>query len=129
LLLVDDDEEFLEILVRRFQRRGLSVASATSVPAALDAVGGNDFHVAIVDRSLAGMDGMDLMVRLRERQPGMQVILLSGHSDEAAIALARSRGAFDYLVKPCSLADLEAAVANAYQRMRDDVASEYRPDD
>lgn len=115
LLLVDDDEEFLEILVRRFRRRGMSVEPATSAQAAIEAAQQHGFQVAIVDRSLAGHDGVDLMVRLREQLPELRVILLSGHGDAQSVAEARDRGAFDYLVKPSSLADLEAAVARAQQ--------------
>lgn len=115
LLLVDDDEEFLEILVRRFRRRGMLVASATTAQAAIEAAEQHGFKVAIVDRSLPGEDGVELMIRLREQRPELRVILLSGHGDAQSIAYARDRGAFDYLVKPSSLADLEAAVARAYQ--------------
>ena len=113
LLLVDDDEEFLEIVARRFVRRGMMVTVATSLQATIDVASRQSFHVAIIDRSLAGQDGIQLMVRLRERSPQLQVIMLSGHGDAEIIAYARDRGAFDYLVKPSSLADLEAAVAKA----------------
>lgn len=115
LLVVDDDEEFLEILVRRFRRRGMAVEPATSAQAAIEAAQQHGFQVAIIDRSLAGQDGVQLMVRLREQLPELRVILLSGHSDAQAIAYARDRGAFEYIVKPSPLADLEAAVARAHQ--------------
>jgi DNA-binding NtrC family response regulator len=118
LLLVDDDEEFLEILCRRFRRRGLLVASAIDPQAAIEAASRETFHVAVVDRSLPGQDGVDLMLRLIDRHPQLRVILLSGHGDEEAIAQARNRGAFEYLVKPCAFADLEAAVTRAYQASR-----------
>lgn len=115
LLVVDDDEEFLEILVRRFRRRGVAVEPATSAQAAIEAAQQHGFQVAILDRSLAGQDGVELMVRLREQLPELQVILLSGHSDAQSIAYARDRGAFEYLIKPSPLAELEAAVARAHQ--------------
>jgi ActR/RegA family two-component response regulator len=115
VLLVDDDEEFLEIVARRFVRRGMVVALATSAEATIEATSRQSFHVAVIDRSLAGQDGVQLMVRLRERLPELRVIMLSGHGDAEAIAYARDRGAFDYLVKPSSLADLEAAVAKAHR--------------
>ena len=115
LLLVDDDEEFLEILVRRFVRRGLQPTGATSPQSALAAALEKKFDVAILDRSLPGLDGLELMVRLKQAQPDLRVILLSGHGDKQAITQARDCGAFDYLVKPCSLVELETAVANAYQ--------------
>lgn len=118
LLLVDDDEEFLDILARRFHRRGLSVKSACSVQAAVEAAEQHVFQVAVVDRSLPGLDGLELMDRLRERTPDLRVIVLSGHGDAQAIAHARQRGAFEYLVKPSPLADLEAAVTRAYHAQR-----------
>ncbi|HWB11745.1 MAG TPA: response regulator [Pirellulales bacterium] len=118
LLLVDDDEEFLEILDRRFKRRGLFVASAIDPQSAMEAASQGAFHVAVVDRSLPGQDGVELMLRLLDRHPQLRVILLSGHGDEETIAHARGRGAFDYLVKPCSFADLEAAVTRAYDASR-----------
>ncbi|HET6881617.1 MAG TPA: response regulator [Pirellulales bacterium] len=114
LLLVDDDEEFLEILVRRFSRRGMQVASASSAQAAIESASRHRLHVAVIDRSLPDQDGVDLMTDLHRHHPALRVILLSGHGDEPDIASARSRGAYDYLVKPCSLADLEAAVTKAY---------------
>ena len=115
LLLVDDDEDFLEILARRFVRRGLQPASASDPQAAIDAASRHKFDVAVLDRSLPGQDGLELMQRLKAVQPELRVILLSGHGDPRSIAQARDGGAFDYLVKPCSLAELETAVTNAYQ--------------
>ncbi|HUY91585.1 MAG TPA: response regulator [Pirellulales bacterium] len=115
LLLVDDDEEFLEILVRRFVRRGMQTTGATNPQSAMQAVQEQKFDVAILDRSLPGEDGLELMLRLKECQPELRVILLSGHGDKQAVTQARDGGAFDYLVKPCSLADLETAVRSAYQ--------------
>jgi DNA-binding NtrC family response regulator len=115
LLLVDDDEEFLDILVRRFARRGVQAIGASCPESALEAANRHRFDVAILDRTLPGQDGLELMQRLKECQPELRVILLSGHGDKQAIAQARAVGACDYLVKPCSLADLEAAVSNAHQ--------------
>jgi DNA-binding NtrC family response regulator len=115
LLLVDDDEEFLEIVARRFRRRGMLVTSATNARSAIEAAERHGFQVAIVDRSIGGEDGIALMTRLREQLPQLRVIMLSGHGDAQGIACARDRGAFDYLLKPSPLADLEAAVARAYQ--------------
>ena len=115
LLVVDDDEEFLEILVRRFRRRDVRTAAAATPEAAVEAAEGQEFHVAIVDRSLPGQDGLELMLLLRDRQPKLRVILLSGHGDERHVNEGLDRGAFEYLVKPCSLADLEAAVRRAFQ--------------
>lgn len=126
LLLVDDDEEFLEIVVRRFVRRGLSVVAAGHPQAALEAAAGRNFHVAIVDRTLPGGDGLHLMAQLKGFHPHLQVIVLSGRADGESARAARDRGAFEYLVKPCSLAELEATVQRAFERTCEQGTSECR---
>lgn len=113
LLLVDDDDEFLEIVNRRFTRRGAKTVAVDNPQAAIEAAQAARFHVAIVDRTLPGQDGVQLMETLKAQQPEIRVIILSGHGDEQSIAEAQRAGVFEYLVKPCSLADLEMAVARA----------------
>lgn len=113
LLLVDDDDEFLEIVNRRFTRRGATTVAVDNPAAAIEAARTAKFHVAIVDRTLPGQDGVRLTETLKAQQPEIRVIMLSGHSDEQSVAEARRAGVFEYLVKPCALADLETAVARA----------------
>lgn len=117
LLLVDDDEEFLEIVNRRFMRRGLATAAVANPTAAIEAVQDRKFHVAVIDRTLPGQDGIELMTQLKAHAPEIQVIILSGHSDARGIEMAQQAGAFEYLVKPCSLAELETAVTRACEAM------------
>ena len=110
ILLVDDNTEFLEVLERRFKRRGFDVVACADAATALEAAAIGKLNVAIIDRSLRGGDGIGLLKELKQVNVDLAVIILSGNSDRRTVRLAIDSGAFDYLVKPCSLADLEAAV-------------------
>jgi ActR/RegA family two-component response regulator len=113
LLIVDDDEEFLEILQRRFSRRGFNVVACASFADAVDAAGKLRFNAALVDRTLPGANDLDLVTKLKALDADLPLIVLSGWSGPAFVAEARLAGACDYLAKPCSLGDIEAALQQA----------------
>jgi DNA-binding NtrC family response regulator len=113
ILLVDDNAEFLEVLERRFARRGFAVFARADAAGALAAVERHHLDVAIIDRQLRGGDGIELLKALKQQQPDLAVIILSGSSDRPTARRALDCGASDYLSKPCSLIDLEAAVRRA----------------
>jgi DNA-binding response OmpR family regulator len=120
LLIVDDDDEFLEILKRRFSRRGFVVTACNNCCDALEIAARQRFDAAVVDRSLHGTTGAELVRQLKASDPGLPIIVLSGWSGAEYDTEARRAGASDYLSKPCSLGDLEAAI----QRVLRDHATE-----
>jgi DNA-binding response OmpR family regulator len=69
--------------------------------------------VAVVDMRLPGIDGLEVLRRLRHMSPATEVIMATAHDSVAAAAEARKRGAFDYLSKPVDLDALRAVVADA----------------
>ena len=105
ILWVDDDLEFVEVLARRFKRRGARVRICGSAEDCLDAVGNDPPDVVVTDRMLGGYDGLRLVSRLREESPELAVIMLSGYSDEASIREAMNAGVTEYLAKPVPLAE------------------------
>ncbi len=113
LLIVDDDDEFLEILERRFSRGGFAVSACANFADALEAAGNQRFDAAIVDRAVPGGGDLELVAKLRAIASALPVIVLSGSVGPGFVAEAKSAGACDYLTKPCSLADIEAAVRHA----------------
>ncbi len=113
LLLVDDNSEFLEVLERRFRRRGFAVTACTNEEAALAAARAGRLDAALIDRNLRATDGIELLKRLKQEQPEMAVIVLSGSSDAGAAHFALDSGAAEFLAKPCGLTELEAAVRRA----------------
>lgn len=120
LLLIEDDAEFLEILTRRFLRRGFDVDGATSMVAAMDAADRGSFDVVLMDRTLKGLDCLDWLPRLKQAKPGIKVIVLSGRSDSASVAQTLAAGADGYLTKPCSLAEIEQAIIRANSAINPD---------
>ena len=118
VLLVDDDDTFRGLLVRELQHRGYEVIGADSVSATMRRVGERAYDVAVVDMNLPDGDGLDLVLQLRQLHPQMEVIVLTGHGSIDSAVEAMRRGAFDYLRKPCPIAELEVAVNKALEHRR-----------
>lgn len=116
LLVVDDDEEFRNTLVRRFQQRGFKVQDAANAESAWELANRRDFDVAVFDVMMPGMNGVQLLERFRENHVECEVILLSGQGTIEIAVQAMKLGAFDFLTKPFPLKDLEATVERAYER-------------
>ncbi len=116
LLLVDDELEFLEPLSIRLSRRGVSCSIATSGDDALRALAGGSFDCAVVDVKMPGMDGLELLRRVRHAHPGVAVVLLTGHASVELGVQGMELGAFDYLLKPVDLDELLDVVRRASSR-------------
>jgi len=113
VLLVDDEVDFLEPTARRMARRGLACVTAQSGEQALEELASQGFDCAIVDVKMPGMDGLELLRRLRREYPSMAVILLTGHASVELGVQGMELGAFDYLLKPMELDDLLDTVRRA----------------
>ncbi|WP_461210581.1 response regulator [Desulfocurvus sp. DL9XJH121] len=103
LLLVDDEQAFINVLGKRLARRGVDATLASSGAEAIQHLRGRDFDVAVVDLKMEGMDGIELLGVFKKMLPAMPVIILTGHGSERAAREGVRQGAFDYLVKPCDL--------------------------
>ncbi|KMY67638.1 chemotaxis protein CheY [Desulfocarbo indianensis] len=103
LLLVDDEEGYLEVLVKRLAKRGVDVTPAQSGADAIQALRHNDFDVAVVDLKMEDMDGIEVLKVFKKMAPELEVIILTGHGSEQAAREGLALGAFDYLTKPCDL--------------------------
>ena len=80
LLLVDDEVEFLEPMAARLARRRISCTTARNGEEALKELGKERFHCAVVDVRMSGMDGLELLRKMRWNHPDVPVILLTGHA-------------------------------------------------
>ncbi len=114
ILLVDDEADLVEFLSHRLLKYGFTVTAANSGPEALEAVGGQIFDVAILDLKMPHMDGIELLERIREVQPFLEAIMLTGHgTTDSALAAGRLM-AFRYLIKPYDFDDLLARIKEAH---------------
>ena len=116
VLLVDDEEEFLETMARLLQRRGLRVVSAASPEAALAWMGHQRLDVLILDVRLPGTDGLELLRRARQQDPSLEVILLTGYPNEDDAVRGLGLGAVEYMGKPPDIDKLVEAVRQAHRR-------------
>jgi two-component system NtrC family response regulator len=116
LLFVDDEEKFLKGMTERLRLRDIVVHSFDNGPDALEAAKKENFDVALIDLKMPEMDGEELLSKLKQMVPAMEVIILTGHgSEDSAIRTFRG-GAYEYLMKPCELDELIHAVSRAYAK-------------
>ncbi len=116
ILLVDDEEGFTSTLQKRLAKRNFQVTSAMSGAEGLQAIGNQDFDVAVVDFKMEHMDGIELLKIFKKMVPKMAVIMLTGHGSEQAAKNGMALGAYDYLTKPCDLEDLVIRIMDACKR-------------
>jgi DNA-binding NtrC family response regulator len=116
LLVVDDDQEFLETLVTRLSRHGFTVQSAGNGEDALGLAQRRNFDVAIFDMMMPGIDGLQLLQKFKESHPECEIVLLTGQGTIESAVEAMKLGAYDYLQKPFPLKDLENVASKAYER-------------
>jgi two-component system response regulator HydG len=116
LLIVDDDAAFRGALSAAMSARGFAVTPVPNGSAALAWLAGNACDLVLLDLRMPDMSGMDVLERLRERYPAIEVVLLTGHGTiDTAVAATRS-GAFHFLTKPCSPDEVEVTLIKAMER-------------
>jgi DNA-binding NtrC family response regulator len=116
LLLIDDDDAYRRALGGELRRMGYEVLLAGSGGEALTAVATATPDVVLLDLQLPDMNGLEVLKALRERQPGADVIMLTGHGTIDTAIEAIRLGAFDYLSKPCPLDELRVRIQRAQER-------------
>ncbi len=116
LLIVDDEEQFLNSIKRRLEVRDFNVIAVNRGEKAIEEARNNPIDIALVDLKMPGIDGEETLKALKEEHKWMEVVILTGHgSVESAIECTRS-GAYEYLQKPCKLDELLESLKNAYQK-------------
>jgi len=116
VLLVDDEAEFIETLGKRLARRGLTVHLASSGQEALDAVAALDLDVVVLDVKMPGMDGIEVLQKIKELKPDLEVLMLTAHANVEVAMRGMELGAFDYLMKPVELDDLLYKIQDANKK-------------
>jgi EAL domain-containing protein (putative c-di-GMP-specific phosphodiesterase class I) len=113
ILIVDDDAHVLRAYKEAATRWGFGVQLAPDGRAAIDKLGVTRFDAIVSDVAMPGMDGLELLRSIRQRDSDVPVILVTGEPGVAAAARAVEYGAFRYLVKPVDLRTLEQAIRRA----------------
>ena len=116
LLIVDDEEGYVNILAKRLTRRNFTVKTALSGAEGIQELRRSDFDVAILDLKMEGMDGIEVLRIFKQMSPQLEVVMLTGHGSEQAAREGIKFGAFDYLTKPCELDELVEKIKQACKR-------------
>jgi DNA-binding NtrC family response regulator len=116
LMIVDDETDFLETLIKRLQARKIDVTGAESGYKALEDLDSRSPDVVILDVKMPGMDGIETLREIKKKSPLTEVIMLTGHASVESGIQGMQLGAFDYLMKPVALDELLEKVRQAYER-------------
>lgn len=113
VLLVDDEQDFMDVLAERMRDRGMEVTTTTSPFTAMEQAGAENFDAIILDLMMPEMNGLEALARLREKNPDLQIILLTGHATIEKGIEAMKLGAMDFLEKPIDIKMLEEKIQEA----------------
>jgi DNA-binding NtrC family response regulator len=116
VLLVDDEEQFLAALADRLQLRGIQAETVTSGEDALRVVEGQSFDAVVLDLAMPRVDGIETLRLLKEKQPELQIIMLTGHGSVQHGIAAMKTGAVDFLEKPIDLKILLDKIGEARKK-------------
>ncbi|MBU0756330.1 MAG: response regulator [Planctomycetes bacterium] len=113
VLLVDDEQDFLDALAERMRARGMEVSTTTSPKEALEKIEKESFDAIILDFQMPEMDGLAVLKALKTNKPELQVILLTGHATLQKGIEAMKLGAMDFVEKPADLETLTEKIKKA----------------
>jgi DNA-binding NtrC family response regulator len=123
VLLVDDEEDFVQSLSERIKLRDLDSDVALNGEEALRLVDEEVPDVMVLDLKMPGIDGMEVLRRVKKAYPKVQVIMLTGHGSEKDEKEARRLGAFEYLEKPTSIDTLIKHIKRAFKGFEKSMAA------
>jgi DNA-binding NtrC family response regulator len=116
ILIVDDEKEFADGLAEHMSGLGYSVKTAYDGKTALEQFRSGDYHVVLTDLQMPGLDGMDLLDRIKKLGANSVVVVITGFGTVEAAVKAIRAGAYDFITKPVKLEQLEIVVARALEK-------------
>jgi DNA-binding NtrC family response regulator len=116
VLLVDDEKDFLETLVKRLRKRKLDVIGASGGLEAVAIITAEPVDVVVLDVKMPDLNGIDTLKRIKTIRPSAEVIMLTGHADMEVAIQGMELGAFDYLMKPADIDELLYKIQDAYKK-------------
>ena len=118
ILIVDDETVVRDSLGKWFSSEGYQARPVAGAREALESIQNTEYDVALIDIKMPGMDGMELQTRLREADPELTVIIMTGYASVETAVQALKHGAYDYITKPVDPDELSHLVSNAMEHRR-----------
>lgn len=116
ILIIDDEEEFVSLIVKRLGKRGLAAAGVTSGRKGLEHLEAHPVDVVILDVMMPDLNGLETLKEIKKHHPTVEVIMLTGHGSVKTGLEGMSYGAFDYVLKPYNLDELLQKINTAAER-------------
>lgn len=118
VLLVDDEKEFVQTLSERLQMRKIGSVVIHDGQSALDLVNNDDPEVMIIDLKMPGIDGMEILQKVKQLRPEIEIIVLTGHGSEQDRKKCMDLGAFAYMQKPVDITLLNDSLNQAHNKVK-----------
>ena len=118
VLIVDDEQEFRDMTIKRLNKRNLHCEGAENGEQALECIKKGDFDVVLLDVKMPGMGGVETLREIKRMKPLIEVVMLTGHASVESGIDGMKLGAFDYLMKPMELEPLLEKLKDAYEKKR-----------
>jgi len=116
LLIVDDEEQFLDSIRQSLVVRDFNVVTVNRGEKALAEARSQPFDIALVDLKMPGIDGEETLKALKKEHKAMEVVILTGHGTIDSATSCIQSGAYSYLQKPCELDRLLETLVSAYKK-------------
>ena len=110
ILVVDDEVEVVNFLCVFLERLGLNAVKATCGKEALEVCSREKPEWVFLDIKMSDMDGLEVLKKMKEINPNIKAIMITGTKDETIQSEAQALGASDYLIKPIDLEDLREKI-------------------
>ena len=118
VLIVDDDQFTLGSMARALEGESYEVLTATSGAGAIKLLKQDSFDLVLTDLKMPGVDGLEVLRQAGEIAPQTVVVILTAYASLGSAIEALREGAHDYLVKPCSGAELKLRIERGLERVR-----------
>lgn len=116
VLLVDDEEQFLDVLSQRLGTRGIDAETSTSGEEALVKIKNRNFDAIVLDVMMPGIGGIETLKQIRKEYPELQIIMLTGQGSVDKAVEAMKEGAVDFLEKPADINTLMNKISEAKEK-------------
>ena len=118
VLIVDDEQEFREMTIKRLNKKDLQCYGAESGEEAMEQIQIREIDVVLLDVKMPGMDGIMTLREIKRLKPMTEVVMLTGHASVESGIDGMRLGAFDYLMKPIELEPLIEKLKDAYMKKK-----------
>ncbi len=117
VLIVDDQFGIRVLLTEVLQKDGYEMFQAANGKEALDIQAMEDISIVLLDMKIPGMDGVEILKQLKQRQPSIKVIMMTAYGELKMVNEALENGAISYMAKPFDISDVRQAIRKKFDQL------------